>query len=87
MHCGGTSAVGSRWEKTVCGRKIGDSVYEFVVECSVNCRLYGEYQGWTMQLAFARKDLHQWSSMLSGVRGLLDRATMVIDHDDGTAHR
>jgi hypothetical protein len=40
-----------------------------------------------MQLAFASQDLHQWPLMVSGVQGLLDRATMVIDHDDGTAHR
>ena len=87
MHCGGTSAVGTRWETTVYGKKVDDGAYEFVVKCSVNCRLYGEYQGWTMQLAFASQDLHQWPLMMSGVRGLLDRATMVIDHNDGTAHR
>jgi len=30
---------------------------EFVVNCSVNCRPYGEHQGW-MRLGFAMKESH-----------------------------
>jgi hypothetical protein len=87
MRCGDNGGVGTRWEKTVYGKKVGDRSYEFVVNCVVNCRLHGEYQGWTVELAFERKNLPQWTLMMGGARAFLDRTTMVIDHDDGTGHR
>lgn len=88
IHCGSRSAEGSKWENKVFGRKIAELTYEFIADCSVNCRIYADYKGWALELMVPYERLSDWPSALDGVRTFLDDHTVHIDYDDDpTAHR
>jgi hypothetical protein len=87
VHCGSRSGEGTIWESAIYGRKIGDMVYEFVVQCSVNCRAYTDYKGWSVELAFPHAQIAHWERMVKGVTDLLDRHTAHIEPDDPNAQR
>jgi hypothetical protein len=87
MHCGDQSAKGTKWEDKVYGKKIGELTYEFIVECSVNCRLYTDYNGWHLELMFPYNQLERWSFALGSINKFLDRYTTYIEYDDPNSHR
>jgi hypothetical protein len=87
MHCGDQSANGTKWEDKVYGKKIGELTYEFIVECSVNCRLYTDYNGWDLELMFPYAQLERWSYALGGINKFLDQYTVYIEYDDPNSRR
>jgi hypothetical protein len=82
VRCGSRGAEGSKWENKVFGRKIGELTYEFIADCSVNCRIYSDYNGWDIELMFPYERLAEWSLVLDGVHKFFDEHTAYIDHDD-----
>src|ERR1700686_1263177 len=64
-HCGSRGAEGTKWENKVYGKKIGELTYEFIVKCSVNCRIYTDYNGWDVELMFPYNQLKPWSFALA----------------------
>jgi len=87
MHCGDQSAKGTKWEEKVYGKKIGDLTYEFIVDCSVNCRLYTDYSGWDLEVMFPYTQLQRWSFAVASVKKFLDQYTAYIDYDDPNSRR
>jgi hypothetical protein len=86
-YCGHQSAKGTIWEEKVYGKKIGDLTYEFIVDCSVNCRVYTDYNGWDLELMFPYTQLQRWSFAVAGVKKFLDQYTAYIDYDDPDSRR
>jgi hypothetical protein len=87
VYCGSRSAEGTKWENRVYGRKTGELAYEFIVDCSVNCRLYADYNGWELELMFPYSQLERWSFALGSINKFLDRYTAYIEYDDPKSHR
>jgi hypothetical protein len=65
----------------VYAKKNADGRYDFVMYCQVDCRVYRDYEGWSVQYAYDFRWLTKWESIHGQIRKLFDEWTIHIDHD------
>ena len=67
----------------VYAKKISALVYEFVVTCSVNCRVKRDYHGWDVEYFYPFTHLAEWQRLHQLLEKFLDQHTAYMDHDAG----
>jgi hypothetical protein len=70
-----------RKQHGVFARKSGEGQYDFVMYCEVNCRVYRDYEGWSVEYSYSFRYLENWESIHDRIKKMLDEWTLHIDRD------
>jgi hypothetical protein len=62
-------------------KKSGQQQYDFVADCQVNCQIYGDHDGWSVEYFYSLRHLEKWESIHDRLKKLLDEWTLHIDRD------
>jgi hypothetical protein len=63
-------------------KKSGEGQYEFVVDCQVNCQIYNDYDGWSVEYFYNLRHLEKWETIHNRLKKMLDEWTLHIDRDN-----
>lgn len=66
----------------VFARMNADGRYDFITYCKANCRVYHDYDGWSVEYSYEFRQLENWQSIHSQIRKLLDEWTRHIDREN-----
>jgi hypothetical protein len=65
----------------VFAKKSGERQYDFIADCQVNCQVYRDYEGWSVEYSYNLRHLENWESIHGRIKKLLDEWTLHIDRD------